>query len=85
MDLLGLDGSTDEAGCVVGTASEQIVHLAIGIAADEALGDVYLAVGVDLQGLQAAFADVVEVGLGILVCADDVECIEQDGADAGFL
>ena len=79
LDFLGLQGGAQEAGGVVGPSAQQVVNLAVGVAADEALCDIERVVGIVLEYRGYARLDVVEVRFGILVRAHDVERIEQDG------
>ena len=79
LDFLCTEGSADEAGGVVGAAALQVVNLAVGVAADEALRDIDVVVGVGFQLRLCALADIGEVGLSILVGANHVEGREQDG------
>ena len=85
LDLLSIDGSTYERGGIVGTTTQQVVHFAIGIAADESLGDVYLSTLVLLDQWLQLLLDVDGIGLGILVCTHEVERVQQHGVDALLL
>ena len=74
LDFFGIDGSPDKRCRVVRSAPLQIVHFAVGIAADEALCDIDLiALILFHDGGQVIF-DVLTVGLGVLVRAHEVEC-----------
>ena len=77
--LFGLNGSTQEACGIVGTAAQQIVNLAVGIAADESLDDVNLLARILLQRLSALLADVVEVRIGILVGTHNIKSAQKHG------
>ena len=85
LDLVGRKGCTDERCCIVAAASLQVVNLAISIAADETLCDVDLLTLVLLHDVGKLFLDVLWVWLCILVCAHEVERIEQHSLDALFL
>ena len=84
LNLRRIDGRTDERCRVVRTATLQVVHFAIGVAADEALCDIDVATLVLLQ-LHAQFlADVLEVRLAVLVGTHKVERGKETGVVALF-
>ena len=73
LNLLSWQSCTNKLCCKVATATQQIVYLAIGVAADKALCDVYLIALVLLHNGRQLLLDILRVGLGILVCAHKVE------------
>ena len=85
LDFLSVQGSTDERSGVVGTAALQVVDLAIGIAADEALGDVHLLAFVLLHDGSQLLLDIDGIGFGIFVGTHEVKSVQQHSLDALFL
>ena len=83
--LVSRESSTDERGCIVAATTLQVVYFAVSIAADESLCDIYLLALVLLHDVSEFLLDVLWVGFSVLVCAHEVECIEQNGLDALFL
>ena len=73
LNFVGTDGSTDERGGIVGTATQQVVDLSVGVSTDESLSYIYLLSLVLLHDGCQFFLDVHEVGLGILVSTHEVE------------
>lgn len=85
LNLLSWQSCTNKRCCKVATATQQIVYLAIGVAADKALCDVYLIALVLLHNGRQLLLDILRVGLGILVCAHKVESRQQANLHALLL
>ena len=83
--LLGIDSSSEQAGTIVAAAPLEVVYLAVCVAADKALSQIDLVAGIGLEHLGSLFLDVVHVRLGILVGADDVECVDEQRLYPTFL
>ena len=75
LNLLSTDGSTHERGCVVGTTTLQVVDLTIGIATDEALGDIHLCAFVLLEDGIQLLLDIYGVWLGVFVGTHEIKGI----------
>ena len=82
LDFLGVDGSAHERGGVVRTTTVQVVDLTVSIAADEALGDIYLSPLIVSEQSVQLLTDVGGVWLRVLVSAHEVECVQQYHVDA---
>ena len=83
--LFGIDSSTNQRCCIVATATLQIVNLAIGITANESLGDIYLCSFLVLENIREFLTDIRRIGFGILVGAHKVECRQQTRVNALLL
>ena len=82
--LVGLEGGAQQTGGVVAAAAQQVVDVAVGVAADEALRDVDLIALVLFHHPAALLADEGGVGLCVFVRAHHFECGQQDGLDAAL-
>ena len=85
LNLLCLNGSANQASCIVAAAAQQVVYLTLSVAADEALRDIDLIAWVVIENLRGLLLDIVHVGFTVLVGTDDVEGIDEQGIDATFL
>ena len=79
LDLVDLEGGTDERGGIVATSALQVVDIAEGIAADVALRDEELrTLGCSLDELREMGLDIVFVGLSLLIGTHVLQCWEPD-------
>ena len=82
LDLIDLEGSTDEGSGIVATASLEVVDVAEGITTDIALGDEEpCTLGCSLDELLQMGLDIGFVGLSLLVRAHVFEGGEAYGFD----
>ena len=86
LDLVDLEGGTDERGGIVATPALQVVDIAEGIATDVALRDEELrALGCSLDELREMGLDIVFVGLSLLIGTHVLQCREADRTHASVL
>ena len=86
LDLVDLEGGTDERGGIVATPALQVVDIAEGIAADVALRDEELRIlGCSLDELREMGLDIVFVGLSLLIGTHILQCREADRTHASIL
>ena len=84
LDFRSVDGRTDQGCRIVASTALQVVHLTVGVAADESLGDVDFLTRMSFQLLCQFLADVVQVRLAVLVCPHEIQCRQQCRLDALF-
>ena len=80
-----VQGCTDQRGGIVAATAQQVVNFAIGISADETLGDIHLVSLVLLHLLAQFLSDIGSIRLTVFVGTHKVECREQHGLVALFL
>ena len=85
LNLLSIQRGTDQRGGIVAATTLQVVHLTIGVTADEALGDIYLLSLVLLHDGGELLTDIDGVWLRVLVGTHEIEGVEQYSLDALFL
>ena len=68
---------SDERCTVVGSATLQIVHFAICVAADKSLCDIDVLIRCLLELFLKTLADVFKVRLAVLVCAHKLKCWDE--------
>ena len=85
LNFLSVDGSTDKRSRIVATTTLQIIHLAIGIAADETLCQVDLVAFVLLHESIQFLLDILWIGFCILVRSHKIESRHQNSLDTVFL
>ena len=73
LDLLRTDGSSDNRGRIIRSAPQQVVDIAICIAADETLCDIHILFASCPKLFLQVLLDVLEIRLGILVDAHEVK------------
>ena len=85
LNFLRLEGHADERGSIVAATTQQVVHLAISVPTDEALGEIDLIARILLHQARKALADSSRSRLAVLVGPHEVEGRKQDGFDACLL
>ena len=85
LDFLRLQGRAHEGGRIVGAAALEVVHLVVGVPANESLGKEELRLGIRLDEFRQALPDEIAVRFALDVGPHEIQRREENRVDSLLL